>query len=125
MKGMNKVAWVVLACGAAWAQGPAVTPGVLSTFSYTMNSGNYPASQTVKVTLPSSLATLPIVVSNVTSTACGPGMSPPCGWLAVTPDQGHSPLSLVVSANPTGLSPGNYTGSFTVDTSPASGHARN
>ena len=120
---MKRLIWLLASCLAAWAQaGPTATPQVVPTFLYVMNSGAYPAAQTVKVTLPTTLATLPIVVSNATSSACGPGMVPPCGWLAVSPDQGHSPLTLTVSANPTGLSPGSYTGSFVVDTSPGSGH---
>src|SRR5579863_4788833 len=121
MEGMKRLAWLLGGCMAAWAQGPTSTPSTLNVFTYTMNSGTYPASQTVKVALPTALASLPILVTTVTSSTCGPGMSSPCGWLAVTPDQGHSPLTLTVSANPTGLPPGTYPGSFTVDSSPGSG----
>jgi uncharacterized protein (TIGR03437 family) len=46
--------------------------------------------------------------------------SVPQGWLTVTPDYGRAPLSLTVTVNPTGLTPGSYSGSLTIDTIPAS-----
>lgn len=125
---MKRLAWVVglFGSGLLWGQGPTVSPVVVPTFTYTMNSGKAVASQTVKVTLPTGLTGLPIVVQNilVASTDCSalsPPVPPPCGWLAVTPDQGHAPLTLTVSVNPTGLTPGSYPGSFVVDTLPGSG----
>jgi uncharacterized protein (TIGR03437 family) len=125
---MKKLAWIVgwlAGSGIAFAQGPTVSPMVVPTFVYTMNSTTYPASQTVKVTLPASLSALPVVVQNivVASTDCAALNVPsPCGWLAVTPDAGHAPLTLTVSVNPTGLTPGSYPGSFLVDTQPTSQH---
>jgi uncharacterized protein (TIGR03437 family) len=87
-----------------------------------MNSGAIPASQTVKVTLPAAIATLPVQVSGAKASgvACDP-LAGSCGWLQVTPDQGHAPLTLTVSVNPTGITPGNYPASFVVDTVPSSG----
>jgi hypothetical protein len=38
------------------------------------------------------------------------------GWLTVTPGSGTSPLALTVTVNPTGLSPGSYTGIITLGT---------
>jgi uncharacterized protein (TIGR03437 family) len=46
--------------------------------------------------------------------------STPVGWLTVTPDSGHSPLALSVVVNPTGMTPGSYVGTITIDTVPAS-----
>ena len=119
---MKRIGFFLLACAGAWAQGPTVSPLVVPTFSYTINSGSIPAAQTVKVTLPSAVATLPVQVSNAkaASVACDPSVSS-CGWLQVTPDQGHAPLTLTVSVNPTSLPPGSYAGSFLVDTLPSSG----
>lgn len=121
MKGMKWIPGLFAGCLGALAQ-PAVVPTVVPTFAYTMNSGVFPAAQLVKVTLPSTISTLPVVVSNVLAAPvnCPPGVNP-CGWLTVSPDQGHAPLTLTVSVNPTGLTPGNYAGSFVVDTLPASG----
>lgn len=121
MKGMKWMGGLFLGCLAAMAQ-PTVAPTVVPTFAYTMNSGVFPAAQLVKVTLPATISTLPVVVSNVLAAPviCPAGVNP-CGWLTVSPDQGHAPLTLTVSVNPTGLTPGNYAGSFVVDTLPASG----
>lgn len=118
---MRRVAWLFLACVGARAQGPVVTPAVLPTFTYTMNSGGFPAAQTLKVTLPAAISTLPVSVTNIQAASVICGGTPPCGWLAVTPDLGNVPLTLSVSVNPTGLTPGNYAGSFLVDTVPSSG----
>ena len=122
MAGIKAAAGLALSCVWAWGQSPIVSPTVVPTFSYTMNSTALPANQTVKVTLPTAVASLPVIVENVVvpSTPCQPTVNP-CGWLAVTPDQGHAPLTLTVSVNPTGLTPGSYPGSFQVDTIPTSG----
>lgn len=126
---MQRVAWLFLGCLAAWAQGPIVSPMVVPTFTYTMNSGTYPAAQTVKVTLPTTLAALPVIVENFTVTPADAGClidnnpSTGCDWLSVTPDSGHAPLSLSVSVNPTGLTPGSYPASFYIDTVPSSNAA--
>src|SRR5579872_4838784 len=84
---MKRIAWFILAGAAAWAQGPTVSPMLVPTFTYTMNSGTIPAAQPVKVTLPASIGTLPVIVTNATaaSVACGASASS-CGWLQVTHD---------------------------------------
>jgi uncharacterized protein (TIGR03437 family) len=118
---MKRVAWLFTACLSAWAQGPTVTPTTVPTFTYTMNSGIFPAAQSVKVSLPASIATLPVSVGSVTAGSVVCSGVPPCGWLEVTPALGNAPLTLSVSVNPTGMTPGNYAGSFVVDTVPSSG----
>ena len=87
--------------------GPTASPSTLS-FSYQVNSSTFPASATVKVTLPTASASLSLVVT------------PPNNWVAVTPLSGSAPLTLTVSVNPTGLAPGSYSTSITVDTNPTS-----
>jgi len=115
--GMKKFAspWAVIlgaslgyACYAsAQTVGPTATPSSLN-FSYTVNSTTFPPAASVKVTLPSTSSGLPLVVT------------PPQNWCAVTPLGGSSPLTLAVSVNPTGLAPGSYQTTITVDTSPSS-----
>jgi uncharacterized protein (TIGR03437 family) len=85
------------------------TPATLD-FSYQVNDATLPASKNLTVNGTGTSASLPLVVQ-VTST--------PAGWLTVTPDSGRAPLALVVSVNPTGLSPGSYAGLITVNTTPA------
>jgi uncharacterized protein (TIGR03437 family) len=70
-----------------------------------------PAAAKVTATLPASIALLPLSVT-YTST--------PVGWLTVTPDSGYAPLTLSVMVNPTGMAPGSYVGTITIDTVPAS-----
>src|ERR1035438_6303568 len=41
---------------------------------------------------------------------------PYLSWLTVTPAGGASPLALTVTVNPTGLSPGSYSGTITLAT---------
>ncbi len=103
--------WLAWACCAtAQSTGPAATPTSLS-FSYTVNSTTFPTPATVKVTVPTALAGLTL---QVTQTAY---------WLAVTPETGTAPLTLTVTVNPTGLSPGPYPAEIYVDTqSPPTGH---
>lgn len=127
IRALKRVTWLFLGCLAAWGQGPIVSPMVVPTFNYTMNSGTYPAAQSVKVTLPTTLASLPVIVENFSVTPPDPFClidntpSPGCDWLSVTPDSGHAPLTLSVSVNPTGLTPGSYPASFYIDTTPSSG----
>jgi len=85
------------------------TPAILD-FTYLVNDATLPASKNLTVNATGAAASLPLIVQ-VTST--------PAGWLTVTPDAGRVPLALVVSVNPTGLSPGSYAGLITVNTSPA------
>ncbi len=104
------LAWLLLAC--AWqtrAQtGPAVKPTSLS-FAYQLNSTTLPASVKLAVTLPTAIATLPVKVT------------PDHDWLIVTPGQGYSPLACTVAVNVYGLTPGTYTATITVDTTPTHG----
>jgi len=96
-----------LAC--AWpaaAQAPKATPSAL-VFSYQVNGATPLPAQTVQVTVPTGSTGAILTVAVVT----------PTGWLTVTPDQGRAPLALTVRANPTGLTPGSYSGQITV-TSP-------
>ena len=90
---------------------PAASPTSFS-FAYQMNSTTLPAAGKLTATLPKSLTT------GYTLTAKTTGVSQPEGWLTVTPAAGASPLTLTVTVNPTGLSPGSYTGQIQVDTKP-------
>ena len=97
-------------CGYGQSTGPTATPGSLS-FSYQVNSSTYPAAAKVTVSLPASIATLPLTVTF---------NSTPQGWLTVTPGAGYAPLALSVVVNPTSMAPGSYVGTITVNTTPAS-----
>lgn len=83
------------------------------TFSYQVNSASLPAAAKLTATLPSGTSSSTTMSVQVTST--------PPGWLSVTPDTGHSPLALTVTANPTGLAPASYPGAITIqnDASPS------
>jgi uncharacterized protein (TIGR03437 family) len=94
--------------GQSQTTGPTVSPSSL-TFSYQVNSTTLPGAGKLTVTLPASLSTAVILAKPKNA-----------AWLAVTPDQGRSPLALTVTANPTGLPPGNYAGTIDVSTTPAS-----
>lgn len=101
-------AWLGCVCEASGqTAGPTATPSSLS-FSYQVNSTSFPASASVKITLPAASASLPLVVT------------PPDNWAAVTPVSGSAPLTLTVSVNPTGLAPGSYSTTIGVDTNPTS-----
>src|SRR5437899_2363591 len=78
-------------------------------FTYQVNSVSLPAAGKLTATLPKSLTT------GYTLTA---SVSPPMNWLTVTPGGGASPLALTVTVNPTGLSPGSYSGVITLGTNP-------
>src|SRR5689334_21255235 len=80
------------------------------TFSYQVNATTLPGSQNVTINAAGAAAASTLSVAVV---------SVPPGWLTVTPDSGRAPLALVVSANPTGLAPGSYSGTITVNTVPA------
>ena len=94
----------------AQSTGPTAAPGALS-FSYQVNA-TLPAPVKVTISLPAASSSLPVSVTSV--------VSAPQGWLTVTPDSGHAPLALTVTVNPTGLTPGSYSGSITIDTTPGS-----
>lgn len=107
------LAAVVFASGTlchAQSTGPTAAPGSLS-FSYQVNA-TLPAPVKVTVSLPAASSALPLSVTGVGSV--------PQGWLTVTPDYGRAPLTLTVTVNPTGLTPGSYSGSITIDTTPGS-----
>lgn len=99
--------WTGLA--AAQSSGPTTSPTTLS-FSYQVNSTNYPAPAKLTATLPAASSAMPLSVT-VSAT--------PPGWLTVTPDSGHSPMALSVIVNPTTLTPGSYSGTITINTVPA------
>jgi uncharacterized protein (TIGR03437 family) len=107
---MSAVAFAFGALCHAQSTGPTAAPGSVS-FSYQVNAA-VPAPVKVTVSLPAASATLPLSVTSI--------LSVPQGWLTVTPDYGRAPLSLTVTVNPTGLTPGSYSGTITIDTIPAS-----
>ena len=102
------ILWIFSQPAAAQTAGPTASPSTLS-FSYQVNSTTYPAAAKVTITLPKATGSLPLVVT-----------PPAQGWLIVTPSSGHSPLTLSVLVNPTGLTPGSYPGVISVDSVPAS-----
>ena len=83
-----------------------VTPGSL-TFNYQTGSAN-PPDQTLLLTV-SGVAGLAF-----TATASS------AGWLTVSPSSGAAPISLVVTANPAGLSAGTYSGVILIATNAGS-----
>ena len=106
------LAGIALFAGVVAAQtssGLTANPASIS-FSYQVNAAALPATQTLTINASGSAAASTLAVNVV---------SVPTGWLTVTPDTGRSPLALAVSANPTGLAPGSYSGTITVNTVPA------
>ncbi len=93
--------------GALRAQ-PAASPTSFN-FAYQVNSTTLPAAGKLTATLPKALTT------GYTLTA---SVFPVQSWLTVTPGGGASPLALTVTVNPTGLSPGSYSGTITLGTNP-------
>ncbi|SPE39424.1 exported hypothetical protein [Candidatus Sulfopaludibacter sp. SbA3] len=120
------LAWL----GMAHAQTPTVAPSSVS-FSYQMGASAMIQQQKVVVTLPAANASQTLTTSNVVvqmyqvmgaigTNICSLGYSNTgCGWLSVTPSQGHSPLTLMVTGNPSTLTAGSYSGYFTVTTTTA------
>ena len=91
---------------------PTASPTSFS-FSYQVGSTALPAAGKLTATLSKSTAT------GYTLEASTANVSPPEGWLTVTPRGGASPLALTVTVNVTGLSPGSYTGFIALGTNPA------
>ncbi len=91
---------------------PTANP-LLFNFTYQVGSTTLPAPGKLTATLSKSTA------SGYTLTASTANVSLPDGWLTVTPRGGASPLALTVTVNPTGLSPGSYTGFVALGTNPA------
>ena len=89
---------------------PTASPTSFS-FTYQVNSATLPAAGKLTATLPKTAATGYTLTASVT---------PVMGWLTVTPGSGSSPLTLTVTVNPTGLSPGSYSGVITLGTNPGS-----
>ena len=87
---------------------PTASPTSFS-FTYQVNSTTLPTAAKLTATLSKTTST------GYTLTA---SVSPPMSWLTVTPGGGESPLGLTVSVNPTGLSPGSYSGVITLGTNP-------
>ena len=98
---------ILLSVGRVGAQ-PTASPTSFS-FTYQVNSTTLPTPGKLTATLPKTATT------GYTLTA---SVSPPMGWLTVTPGGGASPLALTVTVNPTGLSPGSYSGVITLGTNP-------
>ncbi len=123
------MAVVLAGCWSAQAQTPTIAPSAVN-FSYQM--GATPLIQQLKVvaTLPAANASQVLTVNNVVvamyqmsyngANICSLGPSNTgCGWLSVSPTTGKSPLTLTVTANPSTLTAGSYTGFFTVTTTTA------
>jgi uncharacterized protein (TIGR03437 family) len=114
MKTVRIFAWALAAvvAGRTWAassSGITVSPSSV-TFSYQVGSATMPSSSKVTVTLPTGSSSSTILNAVVSSTPA---------WLTVTPASGYSPLALTLTANPTGLPPGNYPATIAIATTPA------
>jgi uncharacterized protein (TIGR03437 family) len=90
----------LLSSALAFAQNPTVDKKTVA-FTYAYNSGT-----ALKDTVTAKLTTTAAMTVDYSST--------PAGWLTVTPLAGQSPLVLSVTANPTSLSPGKYTGTINI-----------
>ena len=88
--------------------GPVVKPASLS-FAYELNSKTLPASTPLAVTLTGTYASLPVKVVSSND------------WLIVICDKGYAPIKCTVSVLVTGLTPGTYPATITVDTTPTHG----
>ena len=101
---MNKTVLLAYlsACVLAFAQAPSVDKSTVA-FTYQYNNANnvLTAKVTAKLTSTTSAMTVDY-------------MSLPPGWLSVTPLSGTSPLALTVTANPTSLAPGTYSGTVNI-----------
>jgi len=116
---MATVAAAVLTSGwAATSTGITVKPTSLANFTFLVDSTSNvttPASQTLTITLPSTASSSTVIYASV---PC-PASTPLCQtWLALAPAQGLSPLTLTVTANPTGLPPGSYPQNILITTVP-------
>jgi uncharacterized protein (TIGR03437 family) len=121
------VALIVGGCWTAHAQQPTVAPAAV-TFSYQMGASQLIQQQKVVATLPAGYSGQTLQITNVVvalyetpgTNQCSLGASSTgCGWLSVTPSQGASPLTVMVTANPSSLTAGSYSGAFTVSNSTA------
>ena len=102
MKRTVLLAYLFVFGALAFAQYPTVDKtSVAFTYQYNSTSNSLTAKVTAKLT-----STTTTMTVDYTST--------PPGWLSVTPLSGTSPLVLAVTANPTSLPPGTYTGTINV-----------
>ena len=111
LKSVVLASLILLGADALRAQ-PTASPASFN-FTYQVGSTALPAAGKLTATLSKSTAT------GYTLEASTANVSPPEGWLTVTPRGGASPLALTVTVNITGLSPGSYTGYIALGTSPA------
>jgi len=100
---------VLVVLGAATLRAQPTASPTSFNFTYQVGSSTLPAAGKLTAALPKSLT------SGYTLTA---SVTPVMSWLTVTPGGGSSPLTLTVTINPTGLSPGSYTGTITLGTNP-------
>ena len=126
LKSSLLVAWILAFSWSAQAQ-PVIAPSAVN-FSYQMGATPLIQQQKVVVTLPAANASQILTIYNVVvamystlgpdgTNICSLGFSSTgCGWLSVTPGTGKSPLTLLVTANPSTLTAGSYSGYFTVTT---------
>src|ERR1035441_6874397 len=110
LKSVVLASLILLGADALRAQ-PTASPASFN-FTYQVGSTALPAAGKLTATLSKSAAT------GYTLAASTANVSPPEGWLTVTPRSGASPLALTVTVNPTGLSPGSYTGYIALGTTP-------
>jgi serine protease len=83
----------------------------MAVFPASLNFGNF-------------LNNLPIVVSNAgIGTLNLTSATADVPWLSVSPDSGEAPITIVVTADVTGLADGSYTGTVQVDTDATEGEA--
>ncbi len=106
--GWSLAAFVASGVWAASSTSITVSPASV-TFTYQVGSATMPASSKVTVTLPTGTPSSTVIVAQESSAPA---------WLTVTPAFGYSPLALTLTANPTGLPPGNYPGSIAISTTP-------
>jgi uncharacterized protein (TIGR03437 family) len=110
LKSVVLASLIFLGAGTLRAQ-PTASPASFN-FTYQVGSTALPAAGKLTATLSKSTGT------SYTLEASTANVSPPEGWLTVTPRSGASPLALTVTVNPTGLSPGSYTGYIALGTAP-------
>ena len=107
--GLNTALPALILAAAASLQAQPTAKSTSFNFTYQVNSTTLPTPG--KLTATASKTT----PAGYTLTA---SVSPPQSWLTVTPGGGGSPLALTVTVNPTGLSPGSYSGTITLGTNP-------
>ena len=107
LKTVVLAALILLSAETSRAQ-PTASPTSFN-FTYQVNSTTLPADGKLTATLSKSTATGYSLTASVT---------PLNQWLTLNAGGGASPLAITVRVNPTGLSPGSYTGVITLGTNP-------